>query len=153
LLIGERTSKKQESVEFEQRIHCDFAASGLANQLHMLGYRNDVDRILGEIDLLIHPAHQEPFGRVLLEASACGVPIVATNVGGTSEIIVDGETGILIPPGDPTALANAAIELLTNRNRSRQLGENARRRAEECFSIENAATNLAAVWKSVIESR
>ena len=153
LLIGERTSQKAESIEFEQTIHRLFDEAGLADHLHLLGNRDDVAEILGEIDLLIHPANQEPFGRVLLEASAAGVSIVATNVGGTSEIVLDGVTGRLIPSKDPIALADAVIKSLTDKTVSQQFRHAARERALNEFSINTAAQKLSEFWNVILNDR
>ena len=152
LIIGERSSQKPESLEFEQAIQRGFATSKLADHLHLLGHRDDIAVLLNEIDLLVHPANQEPFGRVLLEASASGVPIVATDVGGTSEIIVDGQTGILIPPRDPAALAAAVIDLLTDDGKARQFGEAARNLALHEFAISIAAHRLAITWTDILNA-
>lgn len=150
VLIGERSSQKQESVEFEQAIQAAFEHHGLSDRLHWLGQRNDVAALLNDIDLLIHPAKQEPFGRVLLEASACGVPIVATDVGGTSEIIVPGITGLLVPPGDASAIAEAAIELLADDDKSQSFRSAARQHAVEQFPITAAARRIADLWEAVL---
>lgn len=151
VLIGERTSQKQESIEFQRAIESTFRENGLQDHFHALGYRNDVAELLSEADLLIHPANQEPFGRVLLEASACGIPIVATNVGGTSEIILDGVTGGLVPPRNPQALADAAVEVLTNDSLAKALGPHARERAIQEFPVSLAAQRLAQLWDEIIE--
>ncbi|MEI8017090.1 MAG: glycosyltransferase family 4 protein [Schlesneria sp.] len=153
LLIGERTSQKAESIEFEQTIRHRFDEAGLSNHLHLLGNREDVAEIMGEIDLLVHPANQEPFGRVLLEASAAGVPIVATNVGGTSEIVLDGVTGRLIPPKDPIALAESVIKSLTDKTESQHFRLAARKRAIHEFSINVAAQKLSAFWNEILEQQ
>ena len=153
LLIGERTSKKPESIEFEQSIRRRFDEAGLADHLHFLGNRVDVAEILGEIDLLVHPANQEPFGRVLLEASAAGVPIVATDVGGTSEIVLDSVTGRLIPPKDPVALAEAVIKSLTDKTESQQFRQAARQRAVHEFSINIAAQRLTSFWNDILNDQ
>ena len=153
LLIGERTSQKTESIEFEQAIHRRFAEAGLSDRLHALGHREDVADILSEIDLLVHPANQEPFGRVLLEASAAGVSIVATDVGGTSEIVVDGLTGLLVPPRNSSALAKAVTEIVSDQTKSFQFRENARRRAVSEFSNVVAADRLSRVWHDLIVGR
>ena len=116
----------------------------------MLGHREDVVEILGEVDLLIHPANQEPYGRVLLEASASGVPIVATNVGGTPEIVVDGVTGRLVPPRNPQSLARAAIDVLNNTSESNRYRANGRIRAEKEFDITLAASQLESIWDQVL---
>lgn len=150
VLVGERTSTKSESIVFERAIIDRFAEQGLAGRLHRLGSRDDVPSLLTEITLLVHPAHQEPFGRVLLEAAACGVPVVATNVGGTSEIVVDGETGRLVPPRDPHALALAVNELLADETARHRTSLAARSRAVREFDISRAAQLLADQWQNVL---
>ena len=152
LLIGERNSQKQESIDLEQAIRSQFESFGLADRLHLLGQRSDVSTILNEIDLLIHPANQEPLGRVLIEASASGVPIVATDVGGTTEIIEPGRTGLLVPRGEPEQLAKAAIRLLTDTQLSSSFRVEARKHAERHFPISLAATRLADFWLDVLQN-
>lgn len=150
VLVGERSSTKAESIAFERAIVDRFAEQGLADRLHRLGTRDDVPSLLAEITLLVHPAHQEPFGRVLLEAAACGVPVVATNVGGTAEIVVDGETGRLVPPRDPQALALAVNELLADEQTRHRMSLAARDRAVREFDIARAAQSLADQWRCVL---
>ena len=152
IFVGERTSQKAESIEFERAISRRFAEAELSDRLHVMGHRDDVAELLSEIDLLVHSANQEPYGRVLLEASAAGVPIVATDVGGTSEIVVDGVTGRLVPHRDPRALADAAIAILTDESEAQRLRDAARQRAMRLFSIEIAAQSLANVWNDVTEN-
>lgn len=151
VLVGERSSIKEESIAFERAIADRFAEHGLADRLHRLGTRHDVPSLLAEITLLVHPAHQEPFGRVLLEAAACGVPVVATSVGGTSEIVADGETGHLVPPGDSQALAVAVNELLADEETRRRMSLAARDRAVREFDIAQAARLLADQWSDVLD--
>ena len=152
LLIGERSSTKAESIAFEQSIEQRFAEQGLASCLHRLGYRDDIPALMTELSLIVHPANQEPFGRVLLEAAACGIPVVATNVGGTPEIIVDGVTGRLVPSRDPAALATAVTELLQDTGQLRSMSVAARERAVGEFSIARAAGQLLEQWRAVIAS-
>ncbi|REJ97240.1 MAG: glycosyltransferase family 1 protein [Planctomycetota bacterium] len=149
VLVGERFSAKQESVDFEQGIVGRFAAAGMADRLHLTGPRDDVDRILTEVDLLVHAAHQEPLGRVLLEAAAVQTPIVATDVGGTREILRDGEDAILIAPGDPELLAAAIGRLAADRAFAASLAQSARRRVMAEFNIDSRAAELAAFWQNV----
>lgn len=101
-----------------------------------LGVRHDVPNLLrcSEVGLLV--SHQEGFSNAILEGMAAGLPIIATNVGGNPEAIVDGVTGLIVPPGDPAKLS-IAIEVLANNPEMRAtMGANARRRAEDRFSLE-----------------
>jgi glycosyltransferase involved in cell wall biosynthesis len=90
-------------------------------------------------------------GRVLLEAAASGLPIIATDVGGTGEILRHQESAWLIPPADPTALAEAILRLANDAELRSRLAENARLQIVERFSIENAAQNLYALWAGLLE--
>jgi glycosyltransferase involved in cell wall biosynthesis len=143
LVIGERTSHKPEALDFEARLHGMAAEAPLAGRVHFLGPREDVADILPECELLVHAARQEPLGRVLLEAAACGLAVVATDVGGTREIFPSESDGALVVrPDDGSALASAVASLLRDDSRRRELGRAARRRAEAAFDIRDAAARL-----------
>lgn len=145
LLVGQRNSKKQESLKFETGLQVASREGPLAGRLHFLGERGDVAQLLGELTILAHPARQEPLGRVLLEAAAAGVPIVATDVGGTREIFPIGSGAArLVPQGNPAALAEAIVELLGDRERRCALGHAARTLAESAFGIDRAVRTLVA---------
>lgn len=152
VFVGERNSNKQESIEFERRIQEDFKARGLADRLHLLGYRYDIAELLNDADVLVHTALQEPLGRVLLEGLATGIPMVATDVGGTREIIDDQATGLLIPPNEPTALADAVTRVLADAELSKRLRSAARIKSESQFSIELSAKSLANVWSDTLQN-
>lgn len=151
LIVGERWSDKAESRRFEAELHA--ASTGrLAGRLHFLGFRNDVDRILGELSVLVHPARQEPLGRVLLEAGAAGLAVVATGMGGTPEIFPpDSETALLVPPDDPQAIAAALRELIHDETFRARLGAGARRRATDAFNAEHAAAGLIEHYRQVLD--
>lgn len=149
LIIGERYSEKAESIEFERRAFAMLEAAGLERRVHRLGYRHDMDRLLPEINLLVHPARQEPLGRVLLEAAACGTPIIATDVGGTSEILCDGVSARLVPAGDPKRLADAVIEFADAMPRRMHDAAAARQRIEVDFNVRNASRKLRQLWRDV----
>ena len=148
VLVGERLSAKPESVAYEQWVADAFQIAGLGNRLHRLGRRDDVPRLMNECDLLVHPAHQEPLGRVLLEAAASGLPVVATRVGGTPEIFDDERGARLVPPADPAALAAAMIQLYQDGRLRRQLADAARARVREAFPVDRAADALLSVWRT-----
>lgn len=149
LIAGDRWSEKLESRQFEEDLRT--AATGkLAGRLHFLGFRNDVPEILNELALLVHPARQEPLGRVLLEAAAAGVAVVATDVGGTREIFPpQREAARLVPPDDPGALAAAILEVATDEPLRRRLATAARRRAEEAFDARQATAALVKHYREV----
>ena len=129
------------------------AHTTLSGRLFFLGTRDDVARILPELTLLIHPARQEPLGRVLLEAAAAGRPIVATDVGGTPEIFPpESDAAMLVPPDDPAGMARAIGDLLRDPFRRMQLGANARKRIEARFELERAAAGLLSHYDSVLNA-
>ena len=97
-------------------------------------------------DLLVHSAHQEPLGRVLLEAAASELPIVATNVGGTGEILQDSRDAILVPPASHAALAEAIATALDDPDGGERRAESARRRIEQKFGVQGAADALLESW-------
>jgi glycosyltransferase involved in cell wall biosynthesis len=107
--------------------------------------------LLNEFTLLAHPARQEPLGRVLLEAAAAGLPVVATDVGGTREIFPP-ETGsaCLVPPDDPAALAAAIGRVLKDADRRAAIGRSARLRAEQAFDANRAAEGLARHYRELL---
>lgn len=119
-------------VELEE----EAANLGLKDKLFFLGYRGDVDKILGCLDLLVLPSLTEGLPLIILEAMAAARPVVATTVGGIPEAVLDGVNGLLVPPGDVDALALAVGKMLENRGLAQSLGEAGRRRVLEMFSLE-----------------
>lgn len=150
LIVGERHSQKQESIQYEHTLRQTFRAAKIEDRLHCLGFRDDISTLLNEVDLLVHPAHQEPLGRVLLEAAACARPMVATRVGGTSEILVHESSALLVPPNDLGALTGAMERLLKNQELGTRLGQQARKTAIKTFSLPAAASNLRVFWQSFL---
>lgn len=106
---------------------------GVGEDVYFLGMQLEVEEILGIADLLLLPSQTESFGLVALEAGACGVPVIATQVGGLPEVVEDGRTGFLLPLGDVEGMAEAALKILSDPALHREMGESARRRAREKF--------------------
>ncbi len=152
LLVGERNSTKRESVDFEANVVACFQHAGLDKNFRCLGFREDIPRLMNEVDLLIHPSHQEPFGRVLLEAAASELPILATDVGGTTEILQDGDSARLVPPGNAQALADALIDLHSNPSMRTQFARKARSCVQLTFNIDQAVRELVDVWSQTAGS-
>jgi glycosyltransferase involved in cell wall biosynthesis len=152
LVVGERTSEKEESRQFEERLHTMARETNLAGRVHFLGTRSDMPDLMNECALLVHAARQEPLGRVLLEAAACGLPVVATDVGGTREIFpLEADGAVLVAPDDGDALAKAIESLLDEPGRRTELGQAARRRAESAFDVRQAAAGLIDLYRSVLD--
>ncbi len=150
VIVGERYSSKPESIEYERKLHHQIETYGLSHHFHWLGYRDDIPELLNECDLLIHPARQEPLGRVILEAAASGVSIIATTAGGSEEILASGTSGILIPPNHVGLLA-LALKYWPDRAGSRASFEDAARTvACQRFDIRDRAADLYACWRRVL---
>lgn len=111
------------------------AELNLDGHVAFLGMVDDVPALLAGARLLVLSSISEGVSLTLLEAMACGLPVIATRVGGTPEVVADGATGLLVPPRDPSALAAALLELYADVGRCRRLGEVGRRRVEESFDV------------------
>ncbi len=147
VLIGRRHSEKAESRAYEQAIVDAFASSGRAEHLHRPGFCTNVDQWMNAADLLVHTARQEPLGRVLLEAAASELPIIATDVGGTSEILTDQDSAILIPPNDEIRLIAGLLSALNDLEHARSLASRARERIIQSFTIPHASSALRDFWQ------
>ena len=108
---------------------------GLERRVVFAGLRTDVSELLAGLDAVLFSSVREGLSMAMLEAMAAGVPVIATEVGGTPELITDGRTGLLVPPGQPDALAEALIGLLGDRARAAAIREAAHRRVEELFTV------------------
>ncbi|HEY3789282.1 MAG TPA: glycosyltransferase, partial [Urbifossiella sp.] len=112
------------------------AELGIADRFLLPGFRSDLDSLIAAADVVVLPSFTEGLPNVALEASAAGVPVVATAVGGTPEVIVDGETGFLVPPGQPETLAEKITELLRDEPLRRKMGATGQARMRELFTFE-----------------
>lgn len=119
--------------------------------IRLLGSRGDVDTLLAVADVLVMSSESEAAPLPLMEAGRARRPVVATSVGGAPEIVRDEETGFLVPPRDPAALARRVIELLDDPDLARRMGEAARRRVEAEFDIDVVTRRLEAVYREVTE--
>lgn len=152
VIAGERFSQKAEAVQYETGLHASIAAAGLSERFHFLGTVEYVPELLSEAALLVHPARQEPLGRVLLEAAAAGLPCVATDVGGTREIFGEEPSAArYIAPDDDRALAEAVAALMPDPAERARLAQAARRRAEEKFDVRAAALALGEHYRAVLK--
>jgi len=125
--------------------------SGLGERLVMVGPRSDVSHFYATADLLAQCVVQpEGFGMVVIEAMAAGKPVVAAAIGATPELVQDGVTGLLVPPGDVEALAKAIVELLRNKERARAMGQAGRARVETEFNLQIQVMKTEQIYQQIL---
>jgi glycosyltransferase involved in cell wall biosynthesis len=117
--------------------------------LQFMNERDDVPDLMAAADVLVSCSENEPFGRVVAEAGAAGLPVVSTRSGGKMEIIEDDKTGFLVKPGDVEALTTACTKLLADPKMRQQFGDAARERVEKMYNIQNTAAKVAALLESI----
>lgn len=127
-------------------------AATLGDRVRFAGFRDDLPRWLGALDLLVHPALMEGLGVSLLQASAAGVPIIASRAGGIPEAVSDGHTGLLVRPGDTADLAMALQRLIDDPALRKQLGAQGRTRVEREFSVAQMVDGNLAVYRELLGS-
>lgn len=124
------------STGYLAELEADVHHHGLTDRTLFLGHRPDVAQLLQQLDVLVCCSHVEPFGRCIIEAMACELPVVATRVGGIPEVVEHPVTGILVDSHSPRQLAEAVGSLLQNNELRKRMGDAGRKRAEELFSAE-----------------
>lgn len=139
--------------EREAELRRRVAAAGLEERFRLAGFRDDVTAILPALDLLAFPSLSgEGSPAVLKEAMACGVPVAASNISGVREVVRPGEDGLLIPPGDPAALAEAILFFARDRGRGPEFGRRGRERAG-AFGVERMVERTEEVYRDLLPER
>lgn len=128
-------------------------ALGIGDRVRFLGLRTDVPRLLAAMDLFALASLNEGMGRVLVEAMAMGLPVVATRVAGIVDVVRDGESGLLVPPQDPEGMAAAIVALLRDPGLRRQMGEAGRRGVVPGYSVETMVARLRALYRETLAER
>ena len=128
-------------------------AKSFGDTVDILGERHDVPRLLGASDLFVSPSRNEGLPTVIIEAGAAGLPTVATDVGGTREIVKDQITGILVSPDRPDQLAGAVIRLLQDPLRMRAMGSAAAAHIRSQFTLESQAISTVALYRDALRSQ
>lgn len=126
------------------------ASLGLDGRLCFAGFQHDVFPYLDAMDLFALASVEEGFGIVLLEAMACAKPVLATRVDGPPEIVEDGRTGLLVPPGDPDAMAHALVELLNDPERRARMGKQGQERIETVFGLDLQMRTLIGLYDQLL---
>jgi sugar transferase (PEP-CTERM/EpsH1 system associated) len=142
VIVGDGSFKK----ELEQLVR----ESYLTDIVWMAGARNDIPRLLQGMDIFVLPSEAEGISNTILEAMATGLPVIATRVGGNAELVVEGETGLLVPPKDPQALGLALLAYLLDRRTMRSHGEAGRKRVEKEFSMQAMVEHYLQVYDGLV---
>ena len=145
LLIGDGTLRHlYEEMAFKM---------GIGARVHFLGKRQDIPNILSNLNISVLSSISEGLSNVILESMAAGRPVIATRVGGNSELVVDEITGYLIPPADSSAMAEAIIGLLQNPDKAKAMGAAGRKVVQEKFTVEGMVRKYEEVYFSLLKNR
>ena len=126
---------------------------GIEDHVRFLGARTDVPALLADADIGILASHEEGFANAILEGMAASLPMVVTDVGGNAEAVVDGVTGLVVPPRDADALGSAILKLALDDRSRRSMGEAGRKRVERYFTIERCAANYSRLYSSLLKGK
>lgn len=134
---------------YKKQILNEVEYSGIKDKFHLLGFQENIKGLFSDIDILLHPAIDEPFGRVVIEAMAMRKPVVAYYCGVPKEIVLHGETGFLATPYNYQQLADYTIRLLGNTELRQKFGETARQRVIEKFNIQQYVSKMEEVFENL----
>jgi glycosyltransferase involved in cell wall biosynthesis len=151
LIIGGSDS---ENIQFEIQLK-DFVKNlGLEKYVIFTGWRNDVREVISNLDILVQASSTFPegFGLTCIEAMALGKPVIATNIAGSSETILDGVTGFLISPGQPSILAQKILELINNPDLRYKMGKAGRERVEQLFNVVSQTKTIEQIYENVLKT-
>jgi glycosyltransferase involved in cell wall biosynthesis len=151
LIVGEA---EEFSRDFGDQLRQLRGQLGLDAQVSFLGHVAEMPVVYAAIDLLAHTSvTPEPFGRVVIEAMACGLPVVTPAEGGGVEIVVDGVTGLHVEPRNPDALAAAILELLRDPSNAKAMGAAGRERVRQFFSLDRLIAEMTALYREISPER
>ncbi|NMG75989.1 TIGR03088 family PEP-CTERM/XrtA system glycosyltransferase [Aromatoleum diolicum] len=130
----------------------EIARNRIGERVWLTGERRDVPEAMRAMDIFVLPSRAEGISNTILEAMACGLPVIATRVGGNPELVVDGETGMLVPAEDSAALADALAHYLADGELARAHGRAGRQRAEGEFSIDGMVARYGGLYESLLDA-
>lgn len=136
-----------------ERIEKMIEKLSIKKQVKMVGFSDDIPSFLSIMDLFLQPSLEEGFSLTILEAMAAGVPVVSTPVGGTPEIIREGETGTLVPAGDVKGFTDVMNKFLSNREHFQSMAKRAKENVSSNFSLDSMADNYLSLYYSILTSR
>ena len=148
LVVGD--TLESDKGKFGTELRALVADGGPRSRFVFTGFRRDTERLYQAMDVFVLPSHREGMPRSVIEAMASGLPVVATNIRGCREEVVDGETGLLVPVKAPAALADALVQLLTDPARARAMGRAGQRRARALYDERDVCERLLAAYAAVV---
>ena len=148
LLVGGHQDRR-----YVDRIETLISELGVGNRVKLTGFRKDIPTLLSISDILIHPSLDEAHPRAVLEAMAAGIPVVAFDVDGVSETVVDGETGYLLPIGDVSGMVESGLRLTEDSSVRARMGREGRRRVEDHFSARVTADQVSQVILELVSRK
>ena len=146
VLAGKGDDKGDEETKLRERVE----GLGLEDRVRFLGWRADVDEIMASFDIFVLPSLNEGMGRVLVEAMAAGLPIVASRVGGIPDLVKDGQNGLLVPSEDAAALGKAICDLLADKKERKRMGETGKRMCRQ-YSSEAMVEQIHSLYTALVE--
>jgi glycosyltransferase involved in cell wall biosynthesis len=133
---------------YEARVR-SYGKARCDNNIYFLGTRNDVADLYPDLDLVVHPSHSENVGGAV-ESLLHGIPTITTNVGGFTDLIIDNQTGYLVPPKNPQQLAEKIIAALKNPKKSKQLAKKGRALAKELLDVKKNSREVYAIYQQIL---
>jgi glycosyltransferase involved in cell wall biosynthesis len=149
LVVGEASHGEQ---EYAQGIRARCNALGMQELVTFAGFRKDVPEVMSSFDIFAFPSHAESFGVALIEAMAMRLPVVSTNCDGVLDIVVDGETGIYVPPRNPGELAGALARLVDDQALREKMGDAGRQRVLDFFDQKKQIEKLESVYVELLST-
>ena len=137
----------------EKRLKALAAEYGIEDKIIFLGFRDDIPLILSLLDIFVLPSLEEGLPRAVIEAMAAGVPVIATDIGGTRELVANEKTGYLVQPGDSHGLAAAIESVLGTKQEAGQIAEQARSLVRDRFTLENMVEQFEGLYDQLVKEK
>jgi glycosyltransferase involved in cell wall biosynthesis len=144
-LFGRNSGYKDRLLNYLKRLN-------LPERFVHIGWQEDMTKVWENVDCLVHAADREPFGRIIIEAMAARVPVIAVDSAGPSEIISDGITGLLVRASDPKQLQDAMLRMASEPNLRRTLADAAYERVRSVYTVDNTARRIREIYENILAS-